>query len=514
MALSTAFKALAADPYGEALQVRLYVRLNDSAGAPGTLLTVTTDQSVLAVNPIARRREMRYGVVQGQSWQVRATNIDLDLLDYELRGCWSAIYGGFPEADEWAVFAQGKNAVSSASTDGTVALEVHDSIMDLLNFTLPRDINFQDTGWIGDMLTVSKASGSGSYSSSQALTLNTATAADDETFAVEFTGAAAFKVILEDGDDSQTGTTGADLDVSNLAADTDIITIPSAGWSGTFTAGDKFEFFTARPRTSGAGGELTPIYMIMHLIDDIAGLSAYDVLDGSAYSSPRDDTSNWTTLANVHDNKDISGFWKKGTKISRLIQDALKIVHGSIYPSATGQIGLWVVGPFGGAAVELNGNPGAGNVDIISMAWDDDLENAISEVTFEYLALDGDEASYTAVDDDSDLLEARGATVDIGWRVDGPTIESTCDNYLTRFKGGVKEYTVNTTLAGVAAEIGYGVAIMENELGISLLVSAATDIIVDLPGNLATIKAHTDPLVLDNYFVLDSSLLDGTDVLM
>jgi len=287
MAFTSAFIAAATDPWGEALQTRLYVRLNDGGGgSPGTLVELTTEQSVISMGPITRRREMAFGVVRGQSCQVQITNINLSVLDYNLMGCRVAVRGGFTAADEWDLFAQGKVASFSGSTNGTAILEVHDSVMDLINFTLPRDISFQETGWISGIGIVSKASGSGSYSSAQALTLNTASAADDETFTVEFYNVGSYKIILENGDETQIGTTGADKTIYNTANDIDIIVIPAAGWTGTFVSGDKFEFFTARPRTLGSGGELTPVYMLMHLIDDISGVSAYDVLDGSEYSDP------------------------------------------------------------------------------------------------------------------------------------------------------------------------------------------------------------------------------------
>ena len=510
MSLSSEFLALAADPFDEAMQTRLYVVLNDYAGGtPFTRVLLTTDQSILSINPIVRRREREFGVIQGQSWQVRITNIDLAVSGYDLRGCWAAIMGGFPVADEWELLAQGKISTVQTSTDGTVTFEVHDSVMDILNFTLPRDITFQDTGWISDMATVAKASGSGSYLTTQAITLGTPTTADDETFIIEFTSTTAFKVILEDGTSTQTGNVTTDCAINNLAADANI-TIPYAGWSGTFAIGDKFEFFTARPRTSS---ELTPVYMIIDLIDSVAGLSTYSVLDGSYYSNVRYDTSNWSNLASDHDNKEIGGFWKKGTQVSRLIQDALKLIHGAVYPTESGQIAIWAIGPSDGVAVELNGNPGNGNVDILGVVARDNIGNAVSEVTFDYLSLDGEAASYTAIDSDTALLEPIGKVIDIGWWVDGASIEDACDRYLTRFADGVVEYEIDTTLAGVAAEIGRGVAIIEGELGISSLVVDTTDVEVDLFGNTVKIKAHTSPLVLEDYFMFNDSLLNGAEVL-
>ena len=278
MAFPSAFTTLAAAPYGEALVPHFYVRLNDGTdGAPSTLVDLSTNGAVLSLNPVKRQRELKFGVIQGQSWVVRVTNPDLSLLDYDFVGCNAAVYGAFEGAELEAVFAQGRIDQVSPSIDGTVSFEIHDSVMDLLRFTIPREMGFQNTGWLSPMRTVAKASGSGTYSTTQPLTLNTEADAIDETFIVEFSGSSVFRVILEDGDGTQEGNTESDLNVTNVGNSTGIVTIPAAGWRGTYSAGDQFVFYTSKARTAL---ELTPINMVEHLIDDISGVSVFDVLAG------------------------------------------------------------------------------------------------------------------------------------------------------------------------------------------------------------------------------------------
>ena len=504
---SAAFQTVASDSRGEALRAKLYVRLNDGVGGiPGTLVEITATQDIISVGDIVQKRERQWGVVQGQAWQVRVTNADLGLLDYSLPGCWAALKCGFEDADEWDLFAQGKISRAIPSGDGTLTLEVYDGVMDLLQFSLPRDITFQDSNWASGIQVVETASGSGSYDEATALTVASAPVeTTDETFYIEFTSTTAFKIILEDGDETQTGNTSSDCSVDNVDADT-VVTIPSAGWTGTFAAGDRFVFYTARPRTAA---ELSPVGMIAHLIDDVAGLTVYDVLTGANYSSPRYDTSNWSTQSTEYDDCEIGGLWERGSSLAEMIQDALKIVHGAVFPTHTGQIGLWVMQPSTTVSVELNGDPNRGTIDITDTPiLEHSLADAVNEVTFEYLSLEGVAASVTKVDGDTPYSDTRAATVSIGWRVESSYVETSCSRYLSRFRLGRQEYTLPTTLKGVLAEAGTAAAITEPMLGV---ISKNVDVIhlgVRPLDNAVVIKAYVDYAVNDGYFILGDATTD------
>ncbi len=515
MTLSADFIALCADPFGEALTVRIFVRLNDDDGQPGTLVELTETQEVLALNPLRRRREREFGVVQGQSWQVQLTNRNRSMLAYDLRDCWCCIRAGFADADLWETRAQGKIRKVTQSAGGTVTLEVQDSVIDILNYELQRDIRFQEGGWASLIQPLAKSNSSASWDSAVPLEIGEPAAANDETFIIEFTTPTAFKVINEDGDDSQTGTIGSDMTVETTGGDP-VVTIPTEGWSsdsGAYATGDRFVFYTARSRTSS---ELTAVNMVAHLIDEVLALTAYDVMAGADYASARYNTSYWTTAgaAAVTAMALVQGSWIKGTPIATLIQDALKLVHGSIYPAATGQIGLWVLAPSTEIAAKLNGIPGSGQIDILDdMVIEDNLENAVRDVTFTYKTLDGEDGVCASVDADPLLLAARSITVNIGWECRGLSVQDACDKYLNRYRLGIKEYIIPTTVAGLAADIGMGLAFSEGELNLDTAVSDVTDIEEDLLANTVTLRAHTDPITTANYFYLDSSLLDGTEVL-
>jgi len=107
----------------------------------------------------------------------------------------------------------------------------------------------------------------------------------------------------------------------------------------------------------------------------------------------------------------------------------------------------------------------------------------------------------------------RSATVDIGWEIKGTSAINAADTYLVRYKDGVREYTIPTTLAGCVADLGQGISFAEGELDIDGAVSDVTEVEFNPIDNTAILKAHTDPYVTAQFFKLDSSLLNGTEVL-
>jgi len=218
--------------------------------------------------------------------------------------------------------------------------------------------------------------------------------------------------------------------------------------------------------------------------------------------------------AGITANAAISGFWSKGTPLSQLIQDALKVVHGSIFPTRVGRVGLWVLQPSTAVAAHLNGTPGQGPIEILDDAtMEDDLDEAVSSVTYSYKTLDGEDATCTAVDASTSLLSPRHVEVTIGWEVRGVTAQDSCDKYLNRYKDGVRRYTLPATLAGITGEIGTGLSFTEGELDLETRVSDVTDIEYDLLENKLELTAHTDPVVNAIYFVLGTSVLNGAEVL-
>jgi len=505
--MDAAFLALCADPYGEALKYRLWIAFG------GYPVDTSAAWPILAVNPITIRKEREFGVVQGQAWQVEIAGIDGYLTSGIFRGAWASLDAGFQAADTWSTVAQGRITRVILQADGRIVLEITDSVMDLLNATLPRDIRFQAAGWVSEMRTEQRAEASTGWDFSVALVLLAPAAAVDETFVLEFVTGSAYKIVLENGNEAQTGTVAADKTINGVSA-AGVVKIPAAGWAGrTLTAGDRYVFYTARARSVD---ELTPVYMIMHLIADFLGMSVYNVRGAAAYAHPWDDDAAWTAKAvtAAASNHQIAGYFARGTSIIVLIQDCLKIVHGSIYPTETGQLGLAVPEPYAGAPMVLNGNPLTGSVEILDgLTIDDSLDVAVSDVVFRYLALGGAPAEYRAVDAGTTLPVPRTKEISIGWELRGLSAESAAEKYLLRYKNGSNVYTVPATLAAMPARVGGGLVLYDLALAIDNVTNEITEKTVDVVENTVTLKAQTDPLAGLNWFILNASSLDGTAVL-
>ena len=508
---TAAFTALCNDPYGEALTVKLNIMVPSGIPGTNTILDMTEYQEVKSLSVITRKREKKHGILQGQDWMIQLTNTDHQYTDYQFVDAIAQLVVEFEGAGESEAVIQGRVYKTTKSTDGTITFEVHDTVIDLLGYTIPRDIQFQDTGWLGDMQVYSKDPASKGWTSTVDLVLDKPSDVEDETFFVTFTSATAFAVTRDQGSGSQTGSISSDMMV-DTDGDTDVITIPSSGWStdtGAYTSGDTFTFYTAEARTAA---ELAPVQMIMDLIDQavpsVPLISTFPVA-GDAFH----DSANWAAGVTATSGDEIGGFWSKGTPVSTMIQDALKIIHGAIYSVPSGKLALWLLQPNTDTRVTINGDPEHGSVSIISATSTNDLTEMISAVTYEYLDLEGNDAAVTSTNDDTVLTTERIDTVKIGWRVRGLSVESAANIHLNRLKDGRREYAIKTTLAGILADVGGGISVTEPDLRLGVEASDVTEISMDLLSNQATIKAHVDPVAIDNYFIIGTSLVGGTDVI-
>ena len=512
-----AFIDLCNDPYGEAMVVDFVVQLWHPT--TNQIIEMKDFYNVVNVSVISREREKSSGVMQAQSYQIQMArkprsagfhpqNPFLDPAYYKDALC--EINASFPAAGEQETIVTGVVYKSSTSTSGVFTLELRDTTAAMLGFKIPRDINYQSTGWLSDMQVSSKEPSSGGWSSVVALTNNTPSALIDETFTVTFTSPTGFNVVGDTYTTPQAGTTVSNKNVDNTAG-TGVITIPSAGWVGPYSSGDVFVFYTAKARTAT---ERTPVQAVMDLINLYIPFILAISADGfpHIFGSPIDDQANWDAAVASTSGAEIGGFWKRGTSVSKMIQDALKVVHGAIYSTEIGSVALWILEPYTGDRIELNGDPESGNVNIIESVIDDDYSERISSVTFEYLDLEGNAASVSAVDSASTLEFEKEQTVKIGWRVRGLTMESAANIHLNRFKDGRREYITKTNLAGILARVDEGVYITEPILGLTLEASDVTKVSMDLLNNTTTIKAHVDPVSIEAYAIVGTSTIGGAEV--
>jgi hypothetical protein len=503
-------------------------------GAPGSLITVSDLESIISVNPVGVKREHIFGVLESQQWQVKVTNKQLALMSRELSGCYAALEGGFPEADEWALLAQGQISQATASTNLTVSLDVDDPLRAVLDGKLARTVSF-DTVPSASAITAEEIADSSDrytiepdYAGSTEAYLGAGVFADqgnvafvpELTWKVIFTGATTYKVVAEDGTE-QTGYTtgtspGSDATIKEPTLTVDVLRIDSSGWRkitessnnpGTFSSGDTFVFYSSQQRIGA--NDLTPIPLIQELLtsDDFLDLKVFDVKRGVYYTSPLyDKSATWDTAIARQNTVTMKGEWEVGSKIIDMVQEILYITHGSIYTMPSGQLALWEAEPNESAYTSLNGDFDAGGVDILSADMTDDEEEVYNVIQYNYLSLlDGSEVQYTVRNDFAPIWPDKKKVFDIHWRVNASSVNTAGSRAKLRYEQNRRKFGAETTLKGAALDLNSPVVINEPFLGINQK-GLVIERYVDVVGNRARLVIALDDFTLGDYAkVTDSS---------
>lgn len=548
MGFSSAFNAIANDPFGEPARIRAYLRADTGAGAD-QLITLSGLEQVLDVSEVSRYREREWGIAQGQQWEVRLANV-YDTFNRDGDGWpttetsillkWCALEIGFPEADEWEVVAQGRIHRTRSSTDGTTTLQIGDPIMDLLRYLWPRDAVFDDRdAWVSPVRTVRKAAASSDFLHTTGPTVIAAIPASDvadETFQLVFASGTTYDVVYEDGTTQAGGpfsivTATVDM-VSNVTSQA-VVRIYTADWDatgGAYSAGDTFELYTSQQYASAT---LQPVELIQELISQAGLDTGYDVLSGASQSLYYD-ASHWSDVATAFSATTVRGYWPRGSDLMTMIQDILKAMNATIYPTTTGQVAIWHLSPegLGDTVATINGDPDEGAVSISSADRTSDHEDLVNLTTWSYGNLNflsGDDGNVpdvqtlTVAKDDLDATTfvdpvtgnpvVRQKDVEIRWAVDSVTIDAASNRYLNRFKTDVPVYRVSGGLAHILSnEITDAVSITEPFLAESLRKIQVASIGCRPMENTAELIGWLDPVLAENYILIGTSVIDGTDV--
>lgn len=494
---------------------------------PGTLVVLTDIEEIITMNPVRTEREWvdGGGGMVAQSAQVELTN-DERLADrMDLGGAWLAIQGTFDDHGLRELLVQGRVRRASMTSNGTLTLDIQDQIQEALGQTFVRDTALTSTGWAGNVRQVAVASGSSAYNNDwdnddvdEGVEAILPGALTDATFEIEFTTATAFKVILPDGTQQTGFSVVADANVTISGGGPTMLRIKAAGWSGgTFAAGDKFKFATARPWTN-----LTPLYVAFYLMNDQMKLRPYDVLGGQWYNYAVDNITAWQAAMFNYTSSTVGGVFDEGTDVMEIVSKLLMIIHANIYSTPTGQMGLYELLPNTQSAYLLNGDGGTGlPVDLVEPPGIiENMDLLANAVTFRYLSLLGAEASVLREDAASQDSNGRADLErDVRpVRVDAGTIEAACSKLLNRRKDARRTYTMRTQLSGAVLDINQPVALKDSMAGLNLTKVEIAAKEMDVMANEATLEAYVDPVTLVGYARVGNahttppgSVVGGTD---
>lgn len=504
---------------------RRYTRTTTAAleNQPGELVELTSGEAMLRANPVTRKREHRFGVVQPQSWQSEITNASDEIFGMDLAEAWVALRVGFPEADVWETVAQGRIRKISVSTDARITIEARDLLFDVLKSALPRDMHWGAEGWASAMKVYTKDADSEDFINDRDgdgadETLPVANEANclDERIRLVFVSATTYEVRYEDGSVDDNGgafySISSDETIPNSSAAA-AVTIPAAGWSsdtGAYSSGDTFFFDTS---SGMASSDLTPIFAIYNLLTGDYAPKVYDVMSGVWYASPFENASAVIASATNFLSHEIGGTWKEGTSVLELIQDALKIVHGSLFPTPDGRLGLYVLEPSTASAEVLNGDPDRGPVDIMKATYVDDADETYNRVVYRYKSLGTEvDSFYEAVDENSPFSDDLVEEVEIGWAVSPLAIQSSANKFISRFRGIRRHWTIYANLTGAVVEMARAISIYEPALGADGVKTDVVTSVLNIAGNTSEIHAYTERVAYADYAVVGISVVGGDDL--
>lgn len=534
---SAAFIAEANDPWGEALHAKVSVRVDTGAGSD-QLVELTALEGLISVSPIVRKREREFGVVEGQTWTVKLAH---EFLSFNPRSStwlttetsllfkWAVLELGFPEIDGWDTFAQGRVERWEVSTDGTVTLEIHEPIMDVLKLKLDRDIYWQGTGWVSDMKTVATSESSSSFTQDSGETPTPVTdylrlvggneaSLINGRYKIVFQTATTFDIEhLDEPGSTQTGLSIATAINYVTRGATNVVAIDKLGWDQTanaYAAGDEFVFYTSK---AYADADRNPVAVIEELLNLPSSVVSYDVLAG-ATQDIRYDSAHWATVEARFSGVKVGGLWEKNSDVMEMIQGILAGINSSLFPSKTGQVGLHHFHPddIGSPDAEITGNPDSPTASVLSARRIQKQESAKNRVVFDYKRLGtGAAATAESIDSSSPWDLDLPDEYSTAWEFTAATIENTANQILIRRKADVFQYHVRGTLRELLThDIAEMILLTEGELDEAQLPLQIVEIAVDPMRDVCEMIAWTDEFIAAEFFRWDVSLVGGTDIIL
>ncbi len=142
------------------------------------------------------------------------------------------------------------------------------------------------------------------------------------------------------------------------------------------------------------------------------------------------------------------------------------------------------------------------------------LEYVANRVVVNYLTIDGEDAVYETIDDDSPYSDDLVLEINTKWRTRDITARDCGDKALLRFKDMRETVTLETNLEGAVVDVGESISVTDEMIGETGEVRIVSGVAVDALENEATIEAYSDPIVLDGYALVDIDDCDDAAALV
>jgi len=526
---SAAFQEEANRRVGEGLAVE--VRMRDSAN---NLVVLTDEENLVSISPLVRKREREFGVVEGATVTVRFAHKDLtfnpsspawvDPTDRSLVFKWADIRIGFPELDEWIPVANGRIGRSFVDADGSATLTIRDVTMDILRQRLSRDKAWTSTGWVSEIQPVQVTTSAASVTQNQVLTGGNESWLGDFTYEIQFTGAATFDIIhVDEPTYNQTGLSTGSLQQIMRAGVIPIVDLPTSVWSGTYIAGDTFRLYTSKKYSTSA---LNPVTVLLELL--VLGGTVKSVATGLSLPIYADGPiTQWSTLQSRFAGFVVEGAFAKDTSLMELVQGILVGLQASIFPTGTGQIGVFHFHPddSGAAAANVTGDPNDPNVSILQATRTEDSSDRANRVAFSYQRFGGssvgkganrgsEDAGFEAVDSNDPIGFDVPHTMSSPWEWSPGVIDAATNQVLLRVSTPLPKYHVKGTLRELLAhELSEPILVTEPGLSETQRKIQVVQVAVSPLANHVEILGFSDPTVDSLFARINRTEVGDPDVI-
>lgn len=506
MAYGSGWVAASLDAWGEAPRVRLLVRLYDGVdGAPGTLVTFNTDHETISLNPILREVERTFGVIQSQSWQLVCMKHEGVPSGEALDGCWASIQIGYEDADEWETFGTGQIVAATFVSDDSIEFEINDTLVNLVEAQLKRDLGiYSDRPYCGPVRPLRLADGSQDYNNDidgdgiegsgvSVISPSYYEHIENDTFTIEFTSQTAFKVILSNGDQSQTGTIAANCDIKPTDESTAMLRLDRRGWStdvGAYSIGDQFVFDTSVQWDAGAVTYVVAQSLIAQHMGPVL-----DVVNND-WENIFADLGDWDDAASAYPGHLVSAEFRVGDSVMDIVQQLLELESASLWVNAFGKYVLRRHLPDAVTVHSFNSDESRGDVDLIETRKKESAVDAYNVVEVRYRDYEnGAERTWIERDANSPYLAERKLTIETSFAMPAALASFAASRALARFKRARSMYILRTTFTGAAVLPSQRIEIVDPSLGErGFAVVDVVSVEVDPFADEAQVTALNEPL--------------------
>lgn len=488
-----AWRDAAADNWGNAAQLSLIVVARD-----GTHVDLTASETIVNVNPVVRQTERFVGIMQGQTFEVELTRSqDLIIPPQGYDGCWAQLRADFGAGP--VPVATGTIHDIAKKSDALLSITFDDPLVQIVGGVFAYNAGLLEDGWAGPIEGEDAQGTYDNQSGGVSIVASNPEELPSGEFRIVFTTTTGFVVYRPDGQLIASGNITTDCMItSGPPTYESLLLIESDGWdgaTGAYEEGDTFTF-----GVTAAASDLDPASLLQYLVTQHAKIQVYDFQAEEIGATFYDSAGVWAEQIAARSSEVWQAVFAKGSSVADAIQAILRGTNWALFCAPDGRVALFAPRPDANVVVDLNGDPGLGDVHVLESSSRDNMRYVANEVRFEYLDASAVERYLIRRDSETPYDQTYPATFDLRpWRLAHAAVRSAAIQTLARLKRARKEFVARGTLAGAGLIPGEIVRLTDSAAGIHGEVVVAAKVTSDFVGDTSEIIAYHDPLAAGGY---------------